>query len=256
MLELPTVTLCAATSVNVEATVAALRASIAQVRFADVLLLTDAHHVPLPPSIRLVGIDRLESGSAYSSFLLNDLVNHIATDHLLVVQWDGYVLSAEQWDPKFLEYDYIGAPWPQFSDGHDVGNGGFSLRSRRLLEACRDPDFGYAHPEDVAIGRLNRTLLEGRHGCRFAPRDVAARFAFERRWRSAPTFGFHGVFNMVPLVGADAFWATYRSLDDRSTVYQDLRLLLRQLGAGPRNIHRCATLILDWLKNRLGRESG
>jgi hypothetical protein len=150
------------------------------------------------------------------------------------VQWDGFVLDATQWAPQFLEYDYVGAPWPQFSDGRDVGNGGFSLRSRRLLEACRDPRFRAAHPEDVAICRLNRDLLEREHGIRFADRSTAERFAFERTEPDGPTFGFHGVFNMIPALGADGFWEVYRGLDDRRTVFVDYALLMRQLRMGNR----------------------
>jgi hypothetical protein len=66
------------------------------------------------------------------------------------------VFDAARWRDAFLEYDYIGASWLQFDDG----NGGFSLRTRRLMELCRDPAFVPVHPEDLAIGRTNRAWLE------------------------------------------------------------------------------------------------
>ena len=69
--------------------------------------------------------------------MLQELHDHISTAHALCIQWDGYVLNAQAWDASFLDYDYIGSVWPQFGDGHRVGNGGFSLRSKRLLEAWR-----------------------------------------------------------------------------------------------------------------------
>ncbi len=84
--------------------------------------------------------------------MLRDLASHVETSHALCIQWDGYVLRGQAWDPAFLTYDYIGAPWPHFSDGHNVGNGGFSLRSRRLLEACRQLPFDGQTAEDVVIG--------------------------------------------------------------------------------------------------------
>jgi hypothetical protein len=247
-LKLPTVTLCAATSVNVEATVAAMRASMDQVDFGEALLFTDVATTKLPRGIRRIAISPLRSGRDYSEFLLGGLAEHVRSDHCLVVQWDGFVIDAVQWDPGFLDHDYIGAPWPQFRDGHDVGNGGFSLRSRRLLEACRSPAFRHAHPEDVAIGRLNRGMLERDHAIRFADRATAERFAFERTVSGSRTFGFHGVFNMIPLLGAERFWALYRTLDDRGTAIADYGLLMRQLGSGKNRSGRRLRLTIDRLK--------
>jgi len=227
-LALPSVTLCAASSVNVAATIWALQQSLDQIDFADCLLLTDVTVEEPDPRIRTVPTARLNSASAYSDFILRSLADFVKTSHCLIVQWDGFVLDASQWDDDFLRYDYIGAPWPQFAE-NNVGNGGFSLRSQRLLEACRDPRFQVEHPEDIAICRLNRPLLEREHGIRFSDRAAADRFSFERQAPPAPTFGFHGVFNMIPLLGADRFWKVYRGLDDKSAVLMDYRLLMRQL---------------------------
>lgn len=246
-LSLPTVTLCAAASVNVAATLAALRACLDQIEFAECLLFTDAALSDVPAEVRVVPIPRMRSARAYSEFLVGDFADHVRSEHCLIVQWDGFVLDAGRWDPSFLDYDYIGAPWPQFGDGRDVGNGGFSLRSARLLAASRDPRFRFTHPEDVAICRLNRDLLEGEHGIRFAERPVAERFAFERERPAVPTFGFHGIFNLIPALGPDRFWNIYRSLDDRSSAFADYMLLMRQLGGGPRSLSRRARLTVDRL---------
>lgn len=255
-LKLPDVTLCAATSVNIVPTVAALRASMDQVAFGDVLLFTDLEVANLPDGIRVERIPRLESGDAYSRFLLGSLVDHIRTDYCLVTQWDGFVLDAANWDPAFLQWDYIGAPWPQFVDGYDVGNGGFSLRSRRLLEACRDRRFVISHPEDVAICRLNREFLEVEHGVRFADRAAAQRFAFERTAPGHPTFGFHGVFNLIPAVGPEHFWEIYRTLDDPSTAFVDYWRLMRQLGRGSHALHRRVLFTLNRLRGLAPGHSG
>jgi hypothetical protein len=102
-----------------------------------------------------------------------------------------------------LDYDYIGATWPQFDDGLVVGNGGFSLRSRRLLHLLEDDIFEAHHPEDVAICRTWRKMLEEAHGIRFAPPELASTFSAERSGDLRETFGFHGFFNMpdiLPLV--------------------------------------------------------
>jgi len=172
------------------------------------------------------------------------------TQHCLIVQWDGFVLDPEAWDPVFLEYDYIGAPWPQFTDGRDVGNGGFSLRSHKLLMACRDERFRPGHPEDVSICRTNRDLLEREYSIRFAERQLAERFAFERRSSPESTFGFHGIFNMIPVLGAEVFWNVYRNLDDRSTARNDYGLIMRQLGSGPKAWRRRLQFSLDCAQER------
>ena len=39
-------------------------------------------------------------------------------------------------------------------------------------------------------------MLEHRHGLRFGTLEQARRFAYERLLPDAPTFGFHGLFNM------------------------------------------------------------
>lgn len=157
---LPQVTLCAATSVNVVATVRALEVCLDQIDFAACKLFTDVLLKPEHPAIQVVPIARISSSVAYSNFLVTKMVDHIETSHCLVVQWDGHVLDGRRWRSEFLDHDYIGARWPQFLDGHDVGNGGFSLRSRRLMLACRDQKFLLGEAEDIAIGRTNRVWLE------------------------------------------------------------------------------------------------
>jgi hypothetical protein len=250
---LPTVTLCAVTSVNLPATMAALRACLKQIDFAECLLFTDTMIASDDPDIRVIPIPRIRASHSYSEFLLRDFVDHLRTDHCLIVQWDGFVLDAKQWKPDFLSYDYIGAPWPHFGDEHDVGNGGFSLRSRKLLEACRDPRFQARHPEDLAICRTNRSLLEREHGIRFADRSVAELFAFERKATGHSTFGFHGIFNLISTLGPERFWEIYNGLDDRSTAFVDYRLLIRQLGAGRDVLRRRSRLTADLLTSLVRR---
>lgn len=249
--DLSQVTLCAVTSVNVEATLLALKASLEQVDFGACKLLTDAAVVPSRPDIEVVPIGRLSSAAAYSDFMLTGLVDYVDTSHCLVAQWDGHVLDAGRWRPEFLEYDYIGASWPQFSDGHDVGNGGFSLRSRRLMELCRSPAFTPIHPEDVAIGRTNRVWLEN-HGMRFAPRDLADLFAAERVGDPKSTFGYHGVWNMPRAIGLDDYWKVYLSLDERGSIRHDFGMLLRTVGCGRNGLRRMIRMLSD----RVGFPSG
>lgn len=244
-LRLPQVTLVAIASVNIAATVRALQASLAEVEFAACKLLTHAPPAALPAGIDIVPIARIGSSAAYSRFVLSHLADHVDTDFCLVCQWDGYVLNPGLWRPEFLDYDYIGASWPQFDAGRDVGNGGFSLRSRRLLDLCAQPGFAPSHPEDLAICHRNRDWLD-RHGIAFAPRALADRFSCERRGTPDGTFGFHGVWHMPDVLGAPKFCDTCRELDDRSTVWHDFPFLLRQIARGSGGLGRS----LDFIRQR------
>lgn len=244
---LKTVTLCAVSSSNVEATIRAIEVCLAQAEFAEALLFThlnDSGSAPdVPEGIRVVPIDPLRSSKAYSHFILSQLVDHISTEHCLIVQWDGHIIDASRWEDAFLGYDYIGASWPQFDDGHEVGNGGFSLRSRRLMEACRSPDFRPHHPEDIAIGRTNRALLEAKR-LTFAPVDVADRFAAERAGDPEAAFGYHGVFLMPRVLGEKQFWSIFRKLDDGATLRNDFMLVLRAVSRGEGGMKRAIGLLV------------
>lgn len=258
-LKLRNVTLCAVTSVNLEQTINALNRSMDGIDFGRVLLLTDCKETVLSFGIDIVPIVKITTSSDYSTFIIRNLAQYIDTHFVMIVQWDGFVIDPESWCHEFLDYDYIGASWPQFDDGHLVGNGGFSLRSRKLLEACRDPGFVLSHPEDVSICRTNRPLLEEKFNIRFADKAVADRFSFERHHHGGPTFGFHGAFNLIKAIGAPAFWDMYCGLDDKKSVFADYWSIMaqalmhaRKVGLG-RSIRMIARLSADYRRYRLGR---
>ncbi len=213
-LNLPDVTLVCVDTRTPELGIAAMQHCQAQVQFADALLFTDPARVATPPpGIRLLPL-QIDSVPAYSDFMLRGLLPQITTSHLLVVQWDGYVLDASQWDPAWLQCDYIGAPLRNEPPERAVGNGGFSLRSHRLLQALQDPALVMRHPEDICICHDHRAVLEQRHGLRFGTLDQARRFAYERLLPGGPTFGFHGLFNMHRVMPPADLLALVASLPD------------------------------------------
>jgi hypothetical protein len=232
------VTLVAVTSVAIQATVNALKRSTREVDFRQVLLLSHEEPTGELPQITWRKIDRLKSRADYSHFMLHHLAEHICTTHALCVQWDGYVLNGAAWDNSFLEYDYIGAVWPHFADAHNVGNGGFSLRSRRLLELCNGLPNDGRHAEDIVIGRLYRPQLEV-SGIRFAPASVANRFAFERSSPTGNEFGFHGAYNLVRYLTRRDAMAVFRELDSRMLANNERREILNwALARGRLNLAR------------------
>lgn len=193
-LALPQVMLCAVTGVAQGETIAALRECLRHIAFGDAALLSHDQPAALQTEeFRWVGIEKISSREEYSHFICSQLSRHCTRSHMLLIQWDGFVIDAARWDDEFLNFDYIGAPWPQFADGNTVGNGGFSLRSKRLLDIVASR-FAPSHPEDVFICRHWRERLEAHHGIRFAPHTLAERFSRERHLGGEPTFGFHGLF--------------------------------------------------------------
>lgn len=121
----------------------------------------------------------ITSKEQYSEYCITELYKHVKTSHMLICQHDGFINNWMAWDNNWLQYDYIGAPW-WYNDGHDVGNGGFSLRSKRLMEiVATDPNIKLKHPEDDVICRAYRSYLEKMHNIKFAPLEVAEKFSFE-----------------------------------------------------------------------------
>ena len=164
---------------------------MARCAFAEAILFSDR---PATGNFRHVAIPKLASLDDYSRFCLKEMGRHITTAHVLVVQWDGYVVDANAWDKRFRAYDYVGAPI--FRDGRVVvGNGGFSLRSRKLLKALEKLPTVPGVNEDWTISEILRPALERDFGIRFAPPEMAARFSYEQRHPGKPTFGFHGQSN-------------------------------------------------------------
>ena len=184
MRALPDVTLCCVDTVNHALALRALERSRSGLGFARTVLLTHAAPAGLriPDGIEIVDIGPLDSRAGYSEFMLKGLLPHIRTSHALVVQWDGFVVNPLAWDDAFLGCDYLGAKWFWY-DSMRVGNGGFSLRSRRLLEALQDPRVQLVEVEDQTS--INRATLH------LAPLVVVfmlrALEAFARRWTPAPS---------------------------------------------------------------------
>jgi len=200
--DLRDVTLVCVDTANHALALRALALSGRSLAFGRTLFLTDAipRGVDVPAPIEVRAIAPLASRDAYSRFVLKSLLAHVETPHVLLIQWDGYVVNPAAFEPMFLECDYIGAKWFWYDDGMRVGNGGFSLRSRKLLIALQDARIALGDAEDTTIGRTFRPLLEREHGIRYASEALADRFAFEAAYPAGMPFGFHGLYNFCRVV--------------------------------------------------------
>jgi hypothetical protein len=111
---LPDVTLLTVTSIEIEDAVEALKISSCEIEFAAVKLVASERPARLPAGFDFVSIPPMDF-LGYSRFMLADLHRCFDTSHCLVVQSDGFVVKPGCWRDDFLQYDYIGAPWPKAS---------------------------------------------------------------------------------------------------------------------------------------------
>lgn len=184
-------------------------------KFDEVIVLSKLNNVNFSKftniGCKVVKDDLDSSYESYNFFMVNRLADHIKTDYVLTAQNDGFIINPSAWSSDNFNYDYIGAPWynPVGEDNLRVGNGGFSLRSRKLLKACKkisqDLDPKSTGNEDMFICRHAKGVLENVYGIKFAPVKLAAKFSVE--WGVCPeqthivqddfntfdTFGFHGL---------------------------------------------------------------
>lgn len=229
-LPLAQVTLCAVDTRAPALAAQSLLRSMQQVDFARVILFT---HAWLPavvlPGIEIIDIEPITSGAEYSHFVMRQLPGFIRSSHVLVTQWDGFVVHPEAWTDEFLVHDYVGAVWPDEPESRCVGNGGFSLRSRRFLAAGLDPRIAQEHPEDVVMCRSQRDFLQRTHGVSFAPPKLARRFAYENETPKGITFGFHGPYNLPGVLDEPTLAEWLTRLPDEFFGSRDARRLARAM---------------------------
>ena len=212
MLTLKNITLLCMSSVSIDYSVRALLKSSEKINFADIKLISHEKPYNLDNKIKFCYIDEINSLDDYSYKMIYELDKYVTTDYALVIQSDGYVINPDLWRDDFLNYDYIGAPFPlpnddfSYRDSNNnifrVGNGGFSLRSKKLIELPNKlklewkPFHGY-YNEDGFICGMYRNIYEN-HGIKFAPLDIAKYFSHEietPETKDIKPFGFHGKFS-------------------------------------------------------------
>ncbi len=200
-------------------TLRALEFSAREIKFADVVLVCRKR----PDSSNGTTIQKVfEHGYvAAMNWEVADIVNYVQTDFALCIHHDGYVINPNAWRDQWLQYDFIGSPWPglphenhpgksDFPNGR-VGNTGFCLKSKAFMQRTAElrdlfkkaggrPDrFGQQYAGDTFCCQHQRPALEQR-GIMFAPVEVAAAFAWESNIEEIPgdrpnAFGFHN-FNL------------------------------------------------------------
>lgn len=195
MLRLPDVSLICLTNRNFEAHDQAIKKSCEGIEWGGVKIIYDYN---------CTSIDEWNRKIVY------ELHNYVQTSHAMLIHADGYVINPDCWRDEWLQYDYIGAPWPLPRDGisyrdslgnlQRVGNS-VSLRSKRILELPQKLSlpwrsyYGFTN-EDGFLCCHNRQILEA-NGCRYAPVEEAVHFSkehiIEENKNIEKTFAFHQV---------------------------------------------------------------
>lgn len=194
MLKLPQVTLVCLTNRDFEGHKKALDKSCEGIEWGGVKLIWDE---------KITGIDE------WNRKIIYELHNYIDTDFAMLIHADGYVINPAAWQDSFLDYDYIGAPWPLPQDDYSyrtsegeiirVGNS-VSIRSKRILKAPNVLQLEWKSyynntNEDGFLCVHNKNSLEEK-GVKFAPLEVAKYFSKEHEIeenRGIETFAFHSL---------------------------------------------------------------
>ena len=209
-LKLPNVSLLAiAHEKDVDQTQVSMKISSENIEFGAIKLLTSAQPKIKYPDIEYIPIKPMNL-EEFNKTMIEDLHKYFQTTHCLFIQADSFVVNYKLWKDEFLKYDYIGAPWSDklvINENlvlnvkkNPVGNGGFSLRSHKLLLTTSKIDYDSLKfplkSEDVVVCHyLYDKMIE--EGVNFAPPKLAAKFSIENvdnlyGQNLDSVFGFHG----------------------------------------------------------------
>jgi hypothetical protein len=217
-LKLPQVTLACIEGTDSENSINnaidALRISAYNIDFKEILIISPTVHVKLPKNIQHVKINKL-TWNEYNQFVISELYKYINTEYCILIQTDGFIINSNIWSDEFLNYDYIGAAWdfekypfqtnsinPKvierkgINNLNRVGNGGFTLRSKKLLEITSQCPFKCNGPEDVFICNDFYDYFT-QQGIKFAPVEIADIFSKDPILDINSTFGFHGNKDLI-----------------------------------------------------------
>jgi hypothetical protein len=207
MINLLDVTLIALTSVRVEETIKALEYSCKGINFGDVKLASDIKPNNLPSTIKHEYTEKSGSIDEWNYNIIYNLSKHIDTSHMILIHDNGFIVNPDQWRDEFLEYDYIGAPWPlprdNFSykdiEGNVIRQGNsVSLRSKKLLDVPTKynlewkPFHGFTNEDGFICVNYRHKYLED--GCKFADLELAKYFSKETEIpenKNIEPFAFH-----------------------------------------------------------------
>lgn len=206
-LQLPNVTIISVDTRDTEEALQALLYSSRDIDFGQIKLLS--HFTPFCKDKRIVvdRIPKIKSIDEWCHFIIYDLYKYVNTEFILLIHVDGFVVNPAEWRNEFLDFDYIGSPFPVPKDNFSyrdiygniirVGNS-VSIRSRKILELPTKlqlpwVDYHGFFNEDGFLCCQYRHILEA-NGIRYAPLEIAKYFAHESmipEIKNIKPFAFH-----------------------------------------------------------------
>ncbi len=203
MLDLPMIDLIAISSDKPEATIKSLKYTMLSANFKSVKFLTHVEKESLShldtEGIEFIKIEEIKSHGQYNDFCLR-INQYVDNEFVLIVQNDSFITNNNLWTDDFLKYDYIGAPWTEqqakeWGIPNRVGNGGFSLRSKKFLQYAANFESCRGANEDGFLTNFTYQYAKS-FGINYAPVELALRFSIEKLedvYNPDNHFGFHGV---------------------------------------------------------------
>lgn len=198
-LHLPEVTLFVTAGPDLQLTFESFKRCLDTVQFGDAIFFSEGNPEQTKNWFRsnskVIYIEKTGSAQASGIHYFRALPSLMKTTHMLTCDWDAGIADPVCWTPEFMEYDYVGARWPWMPDGKSIGNSGFCLISKRMMEEVATYDLRPDGCMDADIGQRWRPQLEAA-GMKFPSEALADKFSYERIVPAEPSFGYHGFFNM------------------------------------------------------------
>jgi hypothetical protein len=160
-------------------------------------------------AVKYIQLGEITDINSWNKAVVYDLWKYVETDFAMFIHGDGYVINPDCFQPSWLDYDFVGAPWPLPADSYSyrtaegelvrVGNS-VSLRSKRLMRLPTELNlewksyFGNTN-EDGFLTVHHRKLFQDL-GIKYAPLEVAKDFSKEHEIeenKGLKTFAFHSL---------------------------------------------------------------
>lgn len=177
-----------------------------------------------------VDMEPLRSLEDYDSFCIKELYKYVDTEFCLICQWDGFIVNYNRIKPYFFHFDYIGAPFYHDTKS-ELGNGGFSLRSKKFLKTVAELFRGVKIDQQEDQFLQNHIDQLHKAGLKFPSMHIKDNFSVEL-FPYNGQFGFHGYLTKnLPPVARQFFKNSFHHSGDLGDIIFSLPTI-KALGGG------------------------
>ena len=208
MINLPDVTLVCTTSIRIPEHLRAIKVCCKNINFGDIVFISHEKPENLPDEIRFERYPYIKGIMDFNWLMFENVGEFINTSHALFCQDHAHVLNHNLWRDEWLKFDYLGSPWAIVEDAYltdageriRVGNGGWSLRSRLLMNLPKKHKIKLTHREyfwnedgNICVYHRDRFLDLG---VKYGTLEESVIFGYENpipenNYGNLKTFGYH-----------------------------------------------------------------